>query len=833
MGVFAGEAPIPALPAAGGGVTGSAVLGHGQIAEFGRTLAAASPRVLYRVHGQSSEGRELFHLVVSDPARLARLPDGGGGQAVRREESPPVIVWLGGAIHGDEHSSSEALLLAARHLAAATDDATADLLRRVVVIFEPLQNPDGRERFRRHLEMAQFGSPNPDPEAWEHNQDWPGGRGNHFYFDLNRDWFFMTQPETRARVKTFLAWRPHVFADLHEMGGDSTYFFAPPAMPVHRRVLPSTRRWWDEFGQALAADFDQRGVTFFRREVFDLFYPGYGDSWPTFQGAVGMTFEQASVRGATRRRNDRRVMTVAQAVDNHLAAALVTIDHAAARREALLQDHSAATGSVDALVVFLPPSVHSGRLGRMAEKLAAQGIPMEQLARETRVRRLHDYRGGPAKTLTLPAGTRVIRGQGAGALLASVLLAPDEPLPAEFVAEERRRLLSGRQGRIFDVTAWSLPLVYDLDALWTREAPSLALAPLSQDDVQPSPEPARVAYLLPPAGLGWSRSVGHLLDHKVRVRVAGMKMTHDGRELPAGTAVVMVGDNSEKVHEQVLEAGLLAGVKWLPSHTSASEAGIDLGSNKVFPLNAAHVAVVSGGPVSPTSFGAVADLLVNDTGRPFTVLPLARLAKADLSRYGVVILPDGSSAGYRRALAGSGVKALRRFMESGGVLVALKGAAMFCGHKDVKLCRTRGVKAGKGSAGNGDAAGKEDVATPPEQALWRVPGAILRVKLDGEERLAFGQKSEIPVPASGDLLLEAPRRRDVRVVGSLAGEDRLRLAGLVWPEAATRLAGSPWLVREQVGRGAVVLFAGDPNYRGAWDGLRAIFMNALLLEPRP
>ena len=221
----------------------------------------------------------------------------------------------------------------------------------------------------------------------------------------------------------------------------------------------------------------------------------------------------------------------------------------------------------------------------------------------------------------------------------------------------------------------------------------------------------------------------------------------------------------------------------------------------------------------------MADLLNGAAARPFTALPITRLASVDLARYGVLVLPDGSAAGYRRTLDGAGVAALKRFVKAGGVVVAIKGAAAFCGHEKVALCRTGSSQA----AGPGKEGGRG--AGAPEEALWRVPGAIAQVVADLEDPLMFGQRPLLPVPVHGDLILESPQRRDVRVVARYAAGEQLRLAGLIWPEALARLAGSPWLVKEKHGRGQMILFAGEPCFRGAWDGLRAVLMNAILMEP--
>ena len=837
---------------------GVSILDHREARLYARRLAEASERVVYLPYGHSVEGRELFILVIGEPARVAdpgaarRVNEslaqpGAEGDALARAGDTPVTVWLAGSVHGDEHSSTEALLLAAYYLAADTSSTTTQLLRDVLVIIEPLQNPDGRSRFVAHQAKSWFGAPNPDPQAWEHAQDWPRGRGNHFLFDLNRDWFFQTQPETRARIQAFLAWRPQVFVDLHEMSGDSSYFFAPPAEPVHAFVPASTRKWWSVFGEALSRAFDKRGAPFYRRETFDLFYPGYGDSWPTFQGAIGMTFEQASVRGLVRRRDDGELIPLGLAIGNHLTAALTTVQCAAEHRPDLLESYRAqrakpVSGPSVPRTVYLPADRYPTTVDRLEKRLRRQGVAVGRLAKPMRLDRARGYRGEPIAAVDLAPGTLVVRTDGAGGRLAAALFALDARLPEAFLAEERRRLLAGQRGRIYDVTAWSLPLVYDLPA-WAsnRSAPAELVVPAPASPA--APPVAAAAYLLPPARLAWARAVAALLERGIRVRVSADTMTRDGRDLAAGTAVVLVPANGEHVHEAVRESGAQAAVSWLAVDSYASSDGIDLGSDRIFPLKRVRVGVAVGHPIRPTSFGSVADVLANAVELPFTALPLAGLAAADLSRFDVLVLPDADPRAYAEALSPRAVRSIKAFVETGGVVVALSGAAAFCGRKGVELTRTGALPA-RGENGEKTV---PDAATGPNDSerhqeepepegrlapLHTVPGAILRVSLSPEDLLAFGQGEEIPVPVSGKLVLKAPEEfKSVRVVGRFAARERLRLAGVVWREAEERLAGSPWLVREKRGRGTVVLFATDPLFRGAWDGLRALFLNAVLLEP--
>ncbi|HET7746941.1 MAG TPA: M14 metallopeptidase family protein, partial [Vicinamibacteria bacterium] len=306
------DARIPPLKEVVGHDFGDEISSPDQITAYLKALAAASPeRTKLVEYARTWEGRPLHVLAIGSPARMARLaevrqglarladPRGlAAGEADRLVGELPVVTWLMHAVHGNEISSSDAALAEAYHFLAAQGDADVDtVLRESIVLVDPLQNPDGRARFLAQNMLGRAAEPDPEPLSAEHDEPWPGGRGNHYLFDMNRDWFARSQPETRGRTDLYLEWHPQVVVDLHEMGGDSTYYFAPPAEPENPYITADQRRWFEAFGRANAERFDARGFAYFVREVYDSFYPGYGESWPIFQGAVGMTYEQASPRG--------------------------------------------------------------------------------------------------------------------------------------------------------------------------------------------------------------------------------------------------------------------------------------------------------------------------------------------------------------------------------------------------------------------------------------------------------------------------------------------------------------------------------------------------------
>ncbi|HEX2189807.1 MAG TPA: M14 family metallopeptidase, partial [Longimicrobiaceae bacterium] len=313
------------------------------VRDYARALADASPRVEYRPYGVTPERRELFQLVIATPENLARLdpilaanaeltrPETSAERARQLAASNPAVVYFSYGVHGNESSSSEAGMWTAWDLARGAPEV-AGALDSLVVVIDPVANPDGRDRYVHWFTSVVGETPDPDPQSREHREPWPGGRFNHYLFDLNRDWSWGTQPETRARLATWNRWNPQVHVDFHEMSPNSSYFFFPASAPINPIYPDYVLRWGKRFGEANARAFDAQGWDYYTAEAFDLFYPGYGDSWPSLTGAIGMTYEQAGhgAAGLAFRREDGDTLTLHDRAAHHRAAGNATLRAAAA-----------------------------------------------------------------------------------------------------------------------------------------------------------------------------------------------------------------------------------------------------------------------------------------------------------------------------------------------------------------------------------------------------------------------------------------------------------------------------------------------------------------------
>jgi hypothetical protein len=835
------DATIPTPSSVLGYELGDRFTPHHLIVRYAEALASASPRVRLDTVAHSHEGREVLLATVTSEANQARLeeirraavrladPRGASAAELSRlVATTPTIVWLGYTVHGNEASGVEAALATLYELAAGQDAGTRMVLDSVVVLIDPVQNPDGHERHVMQSMWDRGRFPDLDPRSMQHGQIWQGSRTNHYLFDLNRDWLVHVHPETKGRMEVFTRWYPHVAADLHEMGSNTTYFFAPPMPPVNRNVHPLIWKGWDRFSRGNAETFSDAGLGFFTREGFDEFFPGYGPSWPIMSGAIGMTYEQASSRGGAIRRDDGSTLTLRMAAEGHYLASMATLRTAATHRTERVTDYLAFrqaavrdnARSPLRTVAFADDG--QGRAAALAEVLGRHGIEVGRLTAPEDVRATA-YGADRAERVRLAAGTYVVDLAQPQGVLARALLEPEAVLDPAFVAEELARREAGERSRFYDLTGWALPYLYRVDAWWTGQElgrVQAVNAPLAGNPGGgagvPTLERAGYAYAFEPGDEASLRLLAALLADDVRVRHAPRSFRAGGATFPHGAFVVVVTRNDDDIHDVVRQRASETGARVASLHTALVEAGADLGSSSVRPIPSPRVALVGGEPVSAYSFGAAWHTFDELLGYPVTRIQLAGLARA-LDAFDVVVIP--SAFGLRSALGEAGRDALLRWVENGGTLVTLDAATSWLASEDGigRLRTTRVTERPDGEPG----------APLPAS----VPGAILRAEADTLSPLLAGvRQAELPVLLFGSTVYEVPA--DVRpgeVVLRIAPEGRLRLAGYLWPEVPARVAGTPYLWTERVGTGRVIGFAGDPNFRGMMRGSLPLFANAVFL----
>jgi hypothetical protein len=803
---------------------------HHMLMRYAERLAASSRRFRLDTVAHTFEGREVLLAIVTSEANQARLGEiqANAARLARGEagaQSTPAIAWLGYTVHGGEASGTEAAIGLLYQLAAGQDAETRMILDSTVVLIDPLQNPDGHERHVQDVMRMRtaFGVPT-TPGAMIHQGNWPGPRTSHYFFDLNRDWFIHSHPETRGRVATFLRWAPHVAVDLHEMGSNSTYFFAPPMEPLNKNVHPNIVRWWDVYAAANAAAFDQRGWSYFRREGYDEFYPGYGVSWPVLNGAVGMTYEQASSAGGAIRRSDGTVLTLQEAASHHYTAAWATLLTTARRASERVRDYVAFRQSAisDAMRGPMRAVVWErdgqGRADSLVARLMANGITVQRLRAATEVRGATEYGGSGARTTRVPAGAYVVDFAQPQGRLAKALLEPDAQLDSSFIAEELEHRVTGQENRFYDVTAWALPYTYRVRAWWTRAAVG-PLEPASLTAAAPpAPANARYGYAWESGGEAGLRMLAGLLADSVRVWYAPRAFRSGEHRFPNGALLVRVTSNAAGVHDQVRRHAAASGARVAALGSAMVDEGTDLGSNSVFPLRTPRVGLVGGTPVSGNSFGFAWYAFDQRLRYPATPVDVNSLAGPILDEFSVLVVPSVSAPALERALGDAGRERIAAWVRGGGTLITLDGATAWLASEKLGLARLRARR----DTTRADSAGGAPLPVS-------VPGAIVRVVADTLSPLLAGiNQAEMPALVFSDRIYTAPRDfRPGEAVIRYAAQPRLRIAGYLWPEVPPRLAGTPYLWTERVGRGRVIGFAGDPNFRDLWRGLLPLFANSV------
>ena len=849
---------IPTVEAVLGYAPGERITWHRDVIRYFEALAVAAPdRIMITEYARSWENRELILAVVSAPGNIAnldaiksnmqRLADPRiteGDVAAQIIESQAAVTWLSYGVHGNEISSTDAAMLTAYHLLASQDDArVADIMANTVVVIDPMQNPDGRDRFIHNFEIAEGLVPDSDRLAAEHDEPWPGGRTNHYLFDMNRDWFIQTQPETQGRTAAMLQWYPVAYVDAHEMGSDGTYFFAPEAIPYNPHLAEDQRASLQLFGRNNARYFDMYGFDYFTREVYDAFYPGYGASWPSYFGSIAMTYEQASARGLVVRQYDGNELHYRYTVRNHFVTSLSTAETVANNREKFLTDfYNFRVSAIeegegeDIRAYILPTQNDQAAANKLAGLLSRQDVEVSRAQAEF-----------SACGESYEAGSIVIRTDQPAKRFIRTLLDVEVAMEAEFLAEQERRRARNLPDEIYDVTAWSLPLMMNVETHTCNRVPSGDFELIGTDLVQPgsiSGGEASVAYLVPWGSAPAVRFLAGALRAGLSLKSNDKAFTNIEAEYPAGTLILDVTDNPPDIHIIVESLAAQTGANVVSVNDSWVTDGPSFGSANVVRFNIPKIAMAWDRPTVSYSAGNTRFVIERQFDFPVTPIRVNQLRTADLSRYQVLILPLTSGTGYKAALGESGIDNLKGWVERGGVLISLGNATRFLADPDVDLIAIRREKAvveveedEKDDEDSEEATvdGQylteleeyEEQIVPLDDDPDAVAGVLVRADVDQEHWLTAGVAPVVNVLVRGTDVYTPIRLNDGFNVARFQGPNDLLASGYIWEENRRQLAYKPFLVSQSQGVGQVIAFTQDPTVRAYMDGLNVMLMNAI------
>lgn len=865
---------------------------HTNYAGLERWLNAlrGNERVRIARYGESVEKRPLYLIIVSSPANLARLEAVQKGmqkladprtttdaEAESLATSLPAVAWMNHANDGNESAAFEAAIQTSYQLAAGTDDTTRLILDRLVTIVNPAHNPESHERFAAWYNASQVGAAGTaDPQAAEHHAPWGmSTNNNHYQIDLNRDAFFVSQQETAAIVRAFGEWNPVLFIDHH--GQTKNMFFPPPAEAINLNVTKSQTDWMDRYGTAIGDAFDRQGWSYYRRGRFDLFFAGFWDSWPTLNGSVGLTFETdgGGSKGLAWEREDGTILTLRDGVVHHHTGTMASLKLTAENKDQRLRDFyqykksAIDEGHREAMkqVVLLPGKDRS-RAKLLVETLRLQRIEVKEVCKPSRVATAHGYFGEAAGARDVPAGAYVVPLAQPQKRLAKALLEIEPGFKDEFLKEEerkkRRAELVGQRPRdgFYDTTAWSLPLLFGVEAVWAEDvvdAAALQAACGAAADTRHAR--ARYAYLYSGETFGAMRLTAQLLREGFNVAVATEPFRVFGAEYLRGSVIARVERNPDALHDRIAALAKDVEVAIQPLDSARVQSGSDLGEDPIVELKRPRIAVITDEPTDDRSWGATWFTLERRLGLPFTALKTSMVRNADLSRYNVVVFPHGSPAAFHEILGETGLARLRRWAQDGGTIVLLKGAAAFGTRKGIEWTASTlkrheatirlffedtSQPGGAGLSGRREPDGAAGLSGPPtlqagekkpepekpltrDMDLVRTPGAILRVKVDPEHWLGFGYDRDTAATVQSNFAFTLSRT--AIHVAAFPGEEQLELGGFVWPEAKKALAKSVFAWVEPTGRGNTIFFAEDPNFRASQLSTLRMFFNAVVLGP--
>lgn len=789
---------------------------HHQVVSYFQHVADQSSSVLLQQYGETYEKRPLYLAFISTEENLKKLDQirqdnlKRAGMLEGAPQSDVVIVWLSYNVHGNESVSTEAAMATLYELVKPGSDK-ADWLKNTVVVIDPCVNPDGRERYVNFY-WEHVNSPyNPNPDSWEHHELWPGGRANHYLFDLNRDWAWMTQAETQQRMAQYNRWLPQVHVDFHEQGVDNPYYFAPAAEPFHELITDWQRDFQIQIGKNHAKYFDQNNWLYFTKQVFDLLYPSYGDTYPIYNGAIGMTYEQGGSGraglGVIKQEGD--TLTLRDRIAHHYTTGLSTVEMAAKNADRLLKEydqffHKRANAKYKSYVL---------KYDGDADKFADLKTWLDQLGIRygtTAAKSLSGYQFGSGKSASFKVASEdlVVSIDQPKSVLASVLFEPETWLADSLT---------------YDITAWGVPYAFGIEAYGLTSTLPVTSAKSAVVTAQPSVEEA-YGYLFVWKNLKDAQLLAALLKEGVQVRYTTRPVTVADKTFGRGSFMVMKRDNKRGDLPQLIEK--LAGTygrEVYPMATGFVTDGPDMGSGDIHYLKPPKVALIGGEGTSSLDFGAAWHFFEQSLGYPVTVLSTEYFGRVDLDQYDVLIMPDG----WYGELGERTLTAISDWVAKGGTLLALQGAIR-------KLPENLAPNKfnsddEKSTFERLDASVSEEMKLIPsaEQERYQireyVAGAIFEVHLDNTHPLAYGYPDRyysLKTAADRYAYLD---EGNVGVIQS-AADYRSGFAG----QLVKKKVGESMVfgVKNQ-GRGHVVYMVDDPLFRSFWYNGKLLFANAI------
>lgn len=869
---------------------------YAQMEKVIEEIAKASPdRVRIFDIGLTNERRMQHIVAISAPENISRLDEirsniaklsdprkVSSSEANSIIQNNPMIAWMAYTIHGNESSSFEAMMQVIYQLAASNEPATLDILKNNVTLVITGENPDGHERFATWYNSVAVGDPS--RSAMEHREPWSiWGRYNHYRFDLNRDNAAGTQIETQNMEKAYFEWNPQLAVDHH--GQPSQYFFPPVALPINPNFpQPVTNKWMDIYGRANASAFDNNNWDYYNRDIFDLFYVGYWDSMPTLNGAIGMTYETdgGGFKGLNWTRDDGTIVTFKSSIAKHYVASMTTLETSSKNKPSRLKDYydfrvtamnEAKTEKMKRIVII--PDKDRQKTAEMIEHLKRLKVEVNVANSGFSSTSAHSYetKNAPAQSQSFPAGSYIIDLNQPQKRLIKAFLEQDTPQDKAFVDDNMGRFKrnqmrgSGQMKEdygFYDITAWSLPLAFGIDAFWTEDTGNVANTTVVTPEYLVSQKRgsvtgrAKIAYIIPYESDGAGIMALRLLQEGFRVGVATRTMNAGGKNWKAGTFVVRVSRNREQIHDAVSKLAQFYGANVLAVNSGYSEEGdTPIGGEAIYQMQSGlRIAMIGDEGIDQTSYGSIWWNL-DRYGIKFTPMSFNTVRGGGLKGYNVLIMPDGGAGRYSSSLGPGGIETLKDWVSNGGTIITIRGASVFATLKNVGWTSAKMV----GSSEDDEKGKSADVEPSPETAPtepktdkqdWKpaelppiispsanrnqvpesLPGAIMRAKVDRTTWLNYGvDADELPVLLSSNYFFRYSKEGTNALIFEQNPKRPLTISGFVWEGNTERLLkGTAYVIDEPLGNGHVVMFADEAFFRGIFRSTTRQFFNGIMFN---
>ena len=789
---------------------------HKLVAYFEATASAQPQQIKLEKYGETNEGRPLLIAIIASKENLAKLEEirlnnlrltGLLGDKMG-DVNAPAIVWLSYNVHGNEPSSSEVSMKVLYELLSGKNAQLNEWLKNTVVIIDPCLNPDGRERYVNWFTQMSGKTVNADVNAREHSEPWPGGRSNHYNFDLNRDWAWQTQIESQARVAKYQAWMPQIHCDFHEQSPNSPYYFAPGAEPVHEAVTQWQKDFQVTVGKNHSKYFDANGWLYFTKQYFDLFYPSYGDTYPLFNGSIGMTYEQGgnSRGGVSLALENADTLTLADRIEHHFTTSISTIEIASVNAQKLLTgfkkyfDDSRA-GVNNMYKNYIISNKNENNISALKSLLTKNEIVFgyANIGSSTKG---YNYFTSKEEIFTVQKNDLVINAAQPKASLLKVLF-------------EQQPKLS--DSATYDITAWALPYVFGLQTYATKENINADLQKITAA-IKPLLLNNAYGYIIAYNSFSDTKLLAALLKNNVKMRFTETTFSFNDIAFKEGSLLILRKGNEDKI------ANVLTLIKEFGNTATGissgyAQSGFDLGSDKIHFLKNPAIALLTGEGVSSASAGEIWHLFEQQLNRPITLINANDLDNSSLKNYSVLIVPDGSYKFLANKDAAADVK---QWVKDGGKLIVLESATKQLAALDWGL-KVKKIPEDKTDTALGYIAIKKYADREKESVSSNIPGAIYRMELDDTHPLGYGYPNYYYTLKLNETVYEFVKDGwNVGIIKKIQP-----VAGFVGSKVKENLKDGVLLGELPMGRGAVIFFADDPLFRSFWENGKMLFCNAV------